>query len=321
MMSEEAKPTPSAQDASREDKKSQSFPRLALLKAMQSEAAGLIAARTKAVLIHNVKNISAAGGVVETTVREVLRKRLPSKYYVGQGHIVSPTLKTSPQFDVIVANSDSSPVLFQDDNGTEWFPFEGVYAIGEVKSSYDKRKKPIEAFSENIRRTKTEFNWPKRDTIARAYEKGGGHVQNTIAFDQLFSFMVFVDSGNFKPEEIEEFYKDTPAEYLPNIPYLVDQGVMLSMKFGGVNGAYPMEMNLYPEVADKMGLVQYKSKWCLRIFKDDEEEVGLGMAFFTFYYLLMSHLEGCKLRPMSLLPYYVLSTVDVGPRMHLHILD
>jgi len=321
-MSEEAKPTPSTQDSSREDKKSQPFPRLALLKTMQGEAAGLIAARTKAVLIHNVKNIGAAGGVVESTVREVLRKRLPTKYYVGQGHIVSPTLKTSPQFDVIVANNDSFPVLFQDDNGTEWFPFEGVYAVGEVKSSYDKGKKPIEAFSESIKRTKTEFNWPKRNAIATAYEKGGGQAQNTIAFDQLFSFMVFVDSSSFKPEEIQEFYKSTPAEYLPNILYLVDRGVMLSMKFSGVDGAaYPMQMNLYPEVADKMGLVQYKSKWCLRMFKDDDEEVGLGIAFFTFYYLLMSHLEGCKLRPSSLLPYYVLSTADVGPRMHFYVLD
>lgn len=306
---------------SREDKKPKPFPRLELLKTMQVEAAGLIAARTKAVLIHHVKNISSAGGVVEKSVRKVLRKRLPAKYHVGQGHIVNPTLKTSPQFDVIIADNSSFPLLFKDDNGTEWFSYESVYALGEVKSSYDKSKKYIEVFSDNIRKTKTELNWPKKNLVVTAHDKGGVQSQNPVTLDQLFTFMVFVDSSEFKPEEMESFYKNTPAEYLPNIIYFVDKGVLLSMKFGGQDGMYPMEMNLYPEIADRMGLVQYSSKWCLRLFADDDKVVGLGMAFFTFYYLLMSHFESCNLRPASLLPYYVLSTVDIRPRMHFYLLD
>lgn len=288
---------------------------------MQLEAEALIAARKKATVIHHAKNIVAAGDVVETTVRDVISKRLPRKFRVGQGHVVNPMLKTSPQFDLIIANNENFPVLFQDDNGTEWFPFEGVYAIGEVKSSYDHSKEPIQAFSEKIRRTKAEFSWPKRTATVRAIEKGGKQVANTVQFDQLFSFMVFIDSSDFNPETIESFYKDTAAEYLPNLVYFADKGVLLNMKLGGVDGSYPMEMNLYPEISDHTGLVQYKSKWCLRIFKEDDEQLGLGMAFFTFYYLLMSHLEGCEPRPSSLLPYYILSAVDLGPRMHSFVFE
>jgi hypothetical protein len=318
-MAEEDKAASAAQESGPEDKKQKPFPRLELLKTMQIEAADMLAARTKAVLIHHVKNIRAAGGVVEASVRKVLRRRLPPKYYIGQGHIVNPTLHTSPQFDVIIADNNSLTMLFTDDDGTEWFPFGSVYAVGEVKSSYDKSKKYIEAFSENIKSMKTQFNWPKQTCLATAYHKGGSQSQNTVTIDRLFTFMVFVDSSEFKTEDIEAFYKRTPAGHLPNIIYFVDKGILLNMKFN--DSGYPMEMNLHPEVADQMGMVQYSSKWCLRHFADQNEAVGLGAALFTFYYLLISHLEDCNLGAMSLLPYYIMSTVDLGPRMHFYMLD
>ena len=118
-MAEEGKMASAAQESSPEDKKSKPFPKLELLKTMQADATGMIEARTKAGLIQHAKNINSAGAVVEKSVREVLRKRLPAKYHVGQGHIVNPTLKTSPQFDLIIADNDSFPLLFTDDNGTE----------------------------------------------------------------------------------------------------------------------------------------------------------------------------------------------------------
>jgi hypothetical protein len=160
-----------------------------------------------------------------------------------------------------------------------------------------------------------------KETVIGRTTSGGVQAQSPVEFAQLFSFMVFVDSSDFKPEDLEGLYGTMPAEYLPNILYFVDKGMMLSMKFGDIGGAHPMEINLYPEVTDKIGLMGYKSKWCLHLFKDDDEEVGLGMAFFTFYYLLMSHLGSCSLRPLSLLPYYLLSSFDLGPRMHLYVFE
>lgn len=297
------------------------FPRLGLLKAMQGEAEDLIAARKKAILIHNVKNIDAAGRKVETSVRGVLRARLPSKYYLGQGHIVSPMLHTSPQFDAIIADTSSFPLLFKDESGTEWFPHESVYAVGEIKSSYDKSKRYIEKFCDNVRRTKTTLHWPKRNLTVRAFHNHGVQSQNQVSLEQLFKFMVFVDSSEFRTADVESLYKSTPPEHLPNVIYFVDKGVLLSMKFGGVAGDYPMEMNLYPEIADKIGLVENKSKWCLRLFAEDDKSIGLGMAFLTFYYLLMGHLGGCTLEPPSLLAYYSLAQSEMGPRSYLDVLE
>jgi hypothetical protein len=295
------------------------FPRLELLRTMQIEAQLLIAARDNSIVAHHAKNIVSAGNIVERSVRAVLQKRLPRKYHVGQGHLVNPLLMTSPQFDIVIADNDRFPILFADENGTEWFLYESVYAVGEVKSTYDRNKKQIEAFSESIRRTKTTFNWPKRMVVANVHSKNAMQAQNAVAIDPLFSFMVFVNSGDFKIEDLKELYNKTPIANLPNMIYFVDRGVMLNMKFNSAD--YPMEMNLYPEASEKIGLIDYKSKWCFRAFKDDNDEVGLGLAFFTFFYLLMTHLENSELKRSSLLLIYALSATDVGTGMHFDLLE
>jgi hypothetical protein len=295
------------------------FPRLELLRTMQAEAESLIAARNKSIVVHHAKNIVSAGNIVERSVREVLYKRLPKKYHVGQGHLVNPLLMTSPQFDIIISDNDRFPILFTDENGTEWFLYESVYAVGEVKSTYDRNKKQIEGFSENISRTKTEFHWPKRKVVANVRGKNAKQAQNAVSIDQLFSFMIFVSSGDFKVADLKDLYSKTPINNLPNLIYFVDRGVLLNMKFNSAD--YPMEMNLYPEAAEKIGLVDYKSKWCFRAFRDEDEEIGLGVAFFTFFYLLMTHLGNSDLPRSSLLSYYALSATDVGTGMYLDILE
>jgi hypothetical protein len=296
------------------------FPRFALLESMQLEAKALMAARVQARLAHNSRDIRSAGDIVENAVRQAISKRLPSRYRTGHGHIVNPILRTSPQLDIIVFDGERFTPLFTGNDGTDWLPCESVLAFGEVKSSYEKSKGQIQAFSGNIRRIRTGIGWPRRKATVTAYGAGGVESRD-VSFTPVFAFLVFVDSTEFQPDHIAQFYQTTGVEDLPNLIYFVDKGVLLNMKFGGVDGHYPMEMNLYPEVAGKMGLTQYPSRWCLRLLAEEDHKVGLGMGFFTFLHLLMSHLEGCSPQPASLLAYYALADATTGSRMHLHIFD
>ena len=109
---------------------------LELLKVFQLDALELLSAHNRGKVIHTSKNISAAGDEVEITFREILKRKLPNRYYVGRGHIVDNALNSSSDFDVIIADNANSPILFRTQKGNEYFPFESVYAIGEVKSSY-----------------------------------------------------------------------------------------------------------------------------------------------------------------------------------------
>src|SRR6266851_9381013 len=85
----------------------------------RSDAVDILAAREKARMMHHGRDIHAAGDEVEITVRKVLGRKLPSLYYVGQGHIVDEQLHQSPQLDVIIANNTGAPILFRAENGTE----------------------------------------------------------------------------------------------------------------------------------------------------------------------------------------------------------
>src|SRR5437667_9921374 len=97
------------------------FPKFELEQILRSDAADIVAAREKARIMHHGRDIRAAGDEVELTFRKVLRRKLPSSYYVGHGHIVDQDLKTSRQLDVVVANNAGAPILFQAANGSEYF--------------------------------------------------------------------------------------------------------------------------------------------------------------------------------------------------------
>src|SRR5215469_8893728 len=125
--------------------------RFKIEKVFRSDAADILAAREKARMMHHGHDIDAAGDEVEITVRKVLGRKLPSLYYVGHGHIVDEQLHQSSQLDVIIANNTGTPILFRAENGSEYFPYEGVYAIGEVKSSYDNSRKYIHKFSDTLK--------------------------------------------------------------------------------------------------------------------------------------------------------------------------
>src|SRR4051794_28161998 len=107
------------------------------------DAQKLLGGRKSSRIIHSSGDIDASGDEIEEPVRDLLRRRLPSKFFVGHGHIVDQQLRVSNQFDVVIADATATPILFEGENGMQYFPWKSVYAIGEIKCSYSKRKRPL----------------------------------------------------------------------------------------------------------------------------------------------------------------------------------
>lgn len=281
------------------------FPKLDIIEIMKQDVSEILSSRYKSKLIHKTKDIDASGDEVEIAVRRAIRKKLPIKYYLSHGHIVDETLSTSNQLDIIIADNSGSPVLFTAENGTEYFPYESVYSIGEIKSTYYSSKKHIHQFVnsskeiiENFIRDKTPLN---QMTQEFRFDINISHFDLKITDEKpyknpLNKFMVFVDSNDFKIDDIKELYDITEDIHLPNIVCFLDKGVIIKNDIFVEHGQYKLgNFDLYPEFGKN-------SKW---VFIEFGEESYRSAANFSFLISFLNfHIKSSLVMIPDVLKYY-----------------
>jgi len=200
-----------------------------LLKVFLVDAAEIIGAREKAIIIHGSGDIPAAGREVEGAVRGRLGERLPASYHLGHGHIVDQTLRTSPQLDIVIADRLGTPTLMKASDGTEYFPYESVLAVGEIKSTYYHSKDPIGEFCsaltkvQELEREKTPDSY-----IGHGIELGAGlSLSSSLGYkNPLFSFQIFVNAGDFDPDKVKDIFSSREISELPSAVCFLDKGLI-----------------------------------------------------------------------------------------------
>src|SRR5215813_5647696 len=197
------------------DKKTLDIPAI-----FKSDADEITKARERAIQVHHTGDIKAAGNEVEETVRRYFKRMLPRRYYVTQGHLVDVEERVSSQLDIIISDNFNIPSLMTLNDGTEYVPIDSVYAIGEIKSTYYKSQRYIEEFSgvlQDIRERlfheeiiNTAHDGARSEALLRdVFLAKGNKILNRI-----FTFMFFVDGGDFKFEDVSEFYTTRETRYL-----------------------------------------------------------------------------------------------------------
>lgn len=227
------------------------------------EAAKLLEAKKSVKIVHSTGDIDASGDELEIPFRSMLQSRLPAKYYVGHGHIVDKDLNVSPQFDVIIADSSATPILYDSENGTQYFPYESVYAVGEIKSSYYKNSKYVHNFISSVGKVLNEFfrEPVHANYIGEGVELGSGlsingsrDVQN-----QLLSFMVFGAKNDCNPIEIDQQLAPSGDPANPNVMCFLDGHVITKSELiKGKDGVSlgPLEMDPVKQINKELGLVE-----------------------------------------------------------------
>lgn len=271
-------------------------------KVYQQEAEKLLHCRKQSKVIHASGDINASGDEVEKPVRDMISRRLPAKYYVGHGHIVDKDLRVSPQIDLVVADNSATPILLEGQNGIQYFPYESVYLIGEVKSTYVASRKYVTAFSKTLEKVKGEL---RRDPTPRNYIGHGITLGNGLTTGRkedfrnpLFSFMLFVDSGDLTPKRLLLEYAELPDLFLPNIICFLDGRVVLKAELNPEGGNYKLggiDMNCHAIVS------RDDIYWLLVDFKHDEHKSGQALA--TLMLGISSHLRECLLLDPRLQQY------------------
>lgn len=265
--------------------------RMSIPQVLADEAESLIRAREEAGRLHATGDIRAAGNQVETQARLIFQRRLPSRYRIAHGHVIDYRGYVSPQTDIIIADAFNTPTMFEASDGTEYVPFESVYAIGEVKSTYYKSERPL----------------PKAiDTIQAICE---GLKRSPTARNPLFYFVLFVDSGDLVLEDVATLYRNTPIENLPNLVCWLDRGTLLYMRFvkSGLGESIPLNYCLSPSLDRDPS---EDNRWVLVPWGLEERRKGSNLA--AVIGILAEHMEGCRLVPPNLRTYIALLTWDTA---------
>ncbi len=208
--------------------------------------------------------------------RKILQRRLSARYRITHGHIVDYRGVVSPQTDIIVADPLSAPSLFQAEDGTEYVPFESVFALGEVKSAFYANQQPLEK------------------TIDKIHDVRNGLFRPATRRNPLFYFVLFVDSGDLDIEQIANLYKNTPVEDLPNITCWLEHGTLMYTRLAknGLGEFIPMNYLLSPNL-DRRSEEEYA--WALMEWGTEERRRGSHLA--ALVAILSQHLKECVLEP------------------------
>ncbi|MFW2567472.1 DUF6602 domain-containing protein [Aliarcobacter butzleri] len=263
------------------------------------EAELLIQARKECINIHG-SDIRAAGNEVEIASRKWLERMLPKNTTISHGHIIDMNNTISPQLDCIISDTKGISSLFRTRDGTDYSPMDSVYGIGEIKSTYIKSQKYIQNFSNVLQKIKTNM---KRDLIENTLYNG--LTDNTLIehmlysssnryLNKLYSFMLFIDSGDLKNEDIIEIYKNTNEEFLPNILVFLDKCIVIKATLTDDK----MNYYKYPEEAEK------NSNWFIIPMPAKEEISSEGKHLGILYHQLISHIKSSYLEIPNL-DYYL----------------
>jgi hypothetical protein len=283
--------------------------KLNILTILNQDVNEIFSSRVKSKVIHNTNNIDASGDEVEQSVRRIIKRKIPTKYYVSHGHIVDENLTTSKQLDIIIADNSGSPVLFTAENGTEYFPFESIYAFGEIKSTYYKSRNYIENFIaatkeiiEDLKRNETPDNQLTQDLKINFNDGINFNRHSKIPYQNpLFKFMIFVDSKEFNPLSIIELFSQTEDKFLPNFICFLDKGTVVKAKvIKSEPDNHLGEINLFPEFISSTNKKEFE--WVFLEFDEPENRAAVNLAFLNF--AIDTHLKNSLLLKPNLMKYF-----------------
>jgi hypothetical protein len=258
---------------------------------LQHEASELRAVRDKAKIIHGTKDIDAAGDEVEIAVRKFLVNNLPSSCAVSHGHLVDIFKKVSPQLDVLIWNNNLSANLFKSNNGTSYIPAESAYVIGEIKTKYDKHKKPIQEFAEKCK------------YVIRDLHRVAVFDERKVVRNPYFKFMFFFEANGFDIADLEKFIVETPEAHLPNVICFLDAGLMANGKIRFITpdrSQWTVDAwNLHPEY--KVKTPGSSNGWFFGPF--GKEEIRSGATLGYLLALITEHVQFTILNRVPLMDY------------------
>lgn len=223
----------------------------------------------------------------EEAIRSFLRSKLPRRYGVSKGYVVSSKGVQSRQCDVIIYDAGSSPIFYSAPNH-EVFPVESVYGVIEVKSKLGKPEladaiENIKSFKQVPRKELTDVPLGKRSGISLTYNgpinvKIGG----LVAYSLGDGFANKTD-GQIRDEIVGKIAAEDLV-YRIDFVCIVDMGIILPLRHNKDDNSHWISLS---DENAKMTLVG-----------DPDQSVGM------FFIALLAALNNTQLEQPDLFDYF-----------------
>ena len=168
------------------------------------------------------------GEARETAVRAKLRQLLPLGIGVGSGFVIDSDGNTSRQLDIVLYEEDICPVFrLNESHEGSFYPCEGVFAVGEVKSTIgSKETQDIIEKIASVRKL-NRFAFPKTNICFRPYGSrmalglaGKSYDQNSKGEHQIWGFGIARDTAITPPtlaQKIADYCERENRILAPNL--------------------------------------------------------------------------------------------------------
>lgn len=239
-------------------------------------------------------NIDSAGQQVEASLRILLKALLPGKVSVSHGHIVDKYSKVSNQQDFLITESFHTKSLIKTLDGTEFYPYEAIFACGEVKRTWSQNK--LESAIKSITRIKQELN--RSEISANQITSSTGFqipdkITSNPCRNTLFACTFSIDfDKTYDERKIAAIYKtEENKKHLPNISVILNRGIIVCVDSDKLNKG-EISIKLYPEHIAS----EEKYKWVRLALKPEE-----NLAYLIF--MLTQHINDTILEKISAMEY------------------
>lgn len=220
------------------------------------------------------------GDYREGQLYKFLSEKLPKKYGIGSGEIISSCKQVSKQSDIVIYNQIDSVPLFTSST-VQVFPIESVYGIIEVKSELSKEK-----LLEGLNNIKSVKNLNMATNYRRILDQGiTVTAKRSQPFGIIFAYSLAKNSLQSLEQNLREWEAENQKEDYCNLIIVLNEGIIYH--HGNID---------HNRCVINEDIYQYSFSTIALHFKDD--------ALFHFYSILLDLCSNTFLGSFNLMDYF-----------------
>lgn len=182
----------------------------------EAEAAALLQAADRGIILHKTHNIRDSGALLESTFRQIIGRRLPPQAQMAHGYLYDLNSTCTPQVDAMVLSAADNYPMMTAEGEAIYAPFTSCRAYVEIKSSIGDVAKQLGQAAEISTR------------IAKmATELRSLHLVTAMP-ERVGSVLLYANSHDAKAASFAEWFRKGSKE--PTLVVFLDKAVVISRR-------------------------------------------------------------------------------------------